>query len=442
MLSVAVGSTARAASRMAVTSSMRRAFVPLTTSIAATIGKNLQRNSCRTVLAKRTLSTASSVAVQTNRAVAVRKPVCSGAISRQVTLRSSQPLLLQKRYQHAMSSVGTAKKTAVPLSHPVMSRSASSAASFEAGAIPTIDISPFLNGGEAGKLEVAKQINDAAEQIGFFTVVGHGVPKNVISEMTSTTKEFFDQPLSVKNHEHVRMNLPDYPYGYQGVLEENLGRGYGEESAPADLKECFAIGPYNPAAGMMPNHWPSAPAAMPDVWLRYYKRLEVLASDILRIFALSLDLPEGWFEDKIDHHRSALRALNYPEWDKPIEEGQFRAGAHTDYGSITILMQDSTGGLQVQNRQQEWQDVPYIDGSFIINLGDLMSRWTNDKWVSTLHRVKHSVPRRQSVAFFHNINHDHLVECFDSCVSADNPAKYPPILAWDHLMQKHHESSY
>ena len=169
-----------------------------------------------------------------------------------------------------------------------------------------------------------------------------------------------------------------------------------------------------------------------------------LASNILRVFALALNLPENWFMNKIDCHGSALRALNYPEMETPPKPGELWASAHTDYGSITILKQDDApGGLQVMDRDGNWVTVGYTGDSFVINLGDLMQRWTNERWVSTLHRVVNPPvdpgcpTRRQSMAFFHNINPDHLVEVIETCTSAELPAKFEPITAGEHLMQKH-----
>lgn len=135
---------------------------------------------------------------------------------------------------------------------------------------------------------------------------------------------------------------------------------------------------------------------------------------------------------------------NYPDLEVPPEPGQIRASAHTDYGTVTILKpDDAPGGLQVLGKDGEWHDVPNIPGAYVINLGDLMARWTNGRWVSTLHRVVNPPLdlsrscRRQSVAFFHNINADTIVECIETCKSADNPPKYPPIKAFDFLLEKH-----
>lgn len=125
-------------------------------------------------------------------------------------------------------------------------------------------------------------------------------------------------------------------------------------------------------------------------------------------------------------------------------EGQMRASAHSDYGTLTILKpDDAPGGLQVLGKDDKWHDVPYDPNMFVVNLGDLMARWTNDRWQSTKHRVV--VPpvdpgrptRRQSMAFFHNINADEVVECIDTCWGPDEPKKYPPIVAFDFLMEKH-----
>ena len=166
---------------------------------------------------------------------------------------------------------------------------------------------------------------------------------------------------------------------------------------------------------------------------------------MLRDFALALRLEEYWFEDKVDKHMSALRLLNYPdleEKEKPLK-GQLRAGAHTDYGALTILRSGGPG-LQVKKDGEvsEWVDVPLLENAFIVNLGDLMQRWTNDRWKSTLHRVilppkdgrKHP---RQSIAFFVNINGDAEVLPIETCVNESDPARYNSILAKDHLMQKH-----
>jgi isopenicillin N synthase-like dioxygenase len=158
---------------------------------------------------------------------------------------------------------------------------------------------------------------------------------------------------------------------------------------------------------------------------------------LLHLFALALDIREDFFDDKVDRPNAVLRLINYP----PVGEaqpGQMGAGEHTDYGTLTILWSPESRGLQVRTRSGEWLDVEASPESFIINIGDLMSNWTNDRWISTLHRVTPRVNagRRQSIAFFHNPNPDALIECLPGCCDDAHPARYAPILAGEHLRMK------
>ena len=143
------------------------------------------------------------------------------------------------------------------------------------------------------------------------------------------------------------------------------------------------------ARGMIPaNRWPAQPAALKALYTEYYLRMGALAADLMRLSALALDLPETYFDDKIDRHISRLNVRLYPEQKSAPLPGQLRAAAHTDYGTVTILKPgDTVGGLQVADRQGNWHDVLAVPGSFVVNQGDLMARWTNDRWLSTLHRV-------------------------------------------------------
>jgi isopenicillin N synthase-like dioxygenase len=161
----------------------------------------------------------------------------------------------------------------------------------------------------------------------------------------------------------------------------------------------------------------------------------------MRIFALALKLPEDTFDGKIDRHISRLRVRNYPAQDTAPAPGQIRAGAHSDYGSLTILAtEDKPGGLQVCNADGHWVDVPVVPGTFIINIGDLMARWTDDAWVSTLHRVVNppadagAGSRRQSLVFFHNPNYDAVISSLAPS-DAGGPGKYPPTTSGEHLRQ-------
>lgn len=199
-------------------------------------------------------------------------------------------------------------------------------------------------------------------------------------------RDFFDSPLSNKE-EHPMSG--EYPYGYSGLQGEIAGGSY--EYGAADQKESFAVclGPEEGADARMPTpRWPSEPAHFKASVTAYYREMETLARVLLRIFALALELPEDYFNPFEDKHWSALRCLNYPHSDKPFAPGQMRIAAHTDYGTLTILRADNTpGGLQLQMKDGSWRDVFIPPECFTINLGDLMQRWTNDLWKSTVHRV-------------------------------------------------------
>ena len=262
----------------------------------------------------------------------------------------------------------------------------------------------------------------------------------------------------------------DNPYGYSPLGGEILSKGKDHEDGKEnvelpDLKESFSVGPYNPEAGVQSTLFPFSNTLdsyqgkdgdnqskiilnnFDVASIAYYKEMEKFAEKILEAFAMTLSLPPYWFKSMTNKHCSALRIINYPHISSPgdFPENQVRASAHTDYGVITILRQDpSPGSLQVIHRQTgEWIPVQYIEDAYVINLGDLMARWTNDQWVSTMHRVvkppleNEEESRRQSFAFFHNLNKTAMVETIPTCVDAQHPAKYPPINAMDHLMEKH-----
>jgi isopenicillin N synthase-like dioxygenase len=171
--------------------------------------------------------------------------------------------------------------------------------------------------------------------------------------------------------------------------------------------------------------------------------MEGLASDLMRIFAVALDLPEPFFADTLNRHISAIRLINYPEQPEAPVPGQLRSGEHSDYGSLTILkIENAPGGLQVRTRKGRWIDVPAVTDAFIINIGDLMMHWTNDRWISTLHRVVNPPrdralgSRRLSMVFFHQPNYDALIECLPTCQGPGHPPKHPPVTSGEHRLRK------
>lgn len=314
--------------------------------------------------------------------------------------------------------------------------------------IPIIDMSPYWTGSESSKQAVAHQIDTACRDIGFLVISGHNISQSLIESVEEVSRAFFDLPLPDKMR--VVRPAPDITRGYIPIEGESVARSRGEY-APGDLNESFMIGPVDtghgdyytrPAAGkhFAPNLWPKRPENLQEVYTTYFRAMSELARVLMRLFARALNQPETFFEDKIDKHISRLRVRNYPAPAVPPQPGQLRAGAHSDYGSLTILKtEDKPGGLQAFNQAGEWVDVPAIPGCFVVNLGDLMARWTNDQWVSTLHRVVNppqdlaSESRRQSLVFFHNPNYDAVIECIPSCQSPDRPPRYPVTTSGEHL---------
>ncbi|KAL3661803.1 hypothetical protein V7S43_013097 [Phytophthora oleae] len=310
--------------------------------------------------------------------------------------------------------------------------------------VPVIDISPFVSESPCSKAArdaIVSQVAVACRNVGFLVITGHGIASATIADAFGAAKDYFDQPTDVKKR--VSMT-PEYPYGYESaeILSNSIEKDGGK--ALPDLKETFqvCVGPEgrNPN---VPARWPEGPERFKDAMTSYYRNMEKLAVVMMRIFAFALELPGDYFDKKIDNHMSSLRILNYPHQDQQPGTEQIRASAHTDYGSLTILaVDDAPGGLQVKDLQGEWHSVKAPANSYVVNLGDLMQHWTNDQWRSTMHRVINPPSgcennRRQSIAFFHNINADTVVQCIPTCQSPENPAKYPPVLAGEYLMAKH-----
>jgi isopenicillin N synthase-like dioxygenase len=313
---------------------------------------------------------------------------------------------------------------------------------------PVIDLAGMAAPQEE-RAALARQVDAICRQTGFLAITGHGVPQPVIDAAWVAARAFFDLPLEEKRA--VAPPYPGYPYGYFASEAESLAGSLGED-APPDRKESFNIGPLERPPGLgpgleadfcyAPSLWPAMPAELRSALSAYYREMEALAGRLMALFAPALDLPEDFFVPYIDRPISALRTLNYPHNDIPPLAGQLRAGAHSDYGSLTILRADAApGGLEIRSPSGGWVAVPPVEGGFIINIGDLMAQWTNDRWVSTLHRVVNppaqaGSTRRQSFAFFHQPNWDAEITCLPGCLPLGELPRYPATLSGPHLMAK------
>jgi isopenicillin N synthase-like dioxygenase len=317
---------------------------------------------------------------------------------------------------------------------------------------PVIDIAPFLAGDAHDKLAVARRFGDACEYTGFLMIAGHGVPPELTDRMLAACRGFFDLPETEKRRVcPVTENGP----GYRPIATVALARTRGEE-APGDLNEGYLISPLLAYRGLpaayvgsdeggkwfRDNIWPAAPTDFEGAWIAYYRAMELLAATLMRISALALDLPEDYFVSRIDRHTSQLTARCYPPIEGDALPNQLRAGAHTDYGAITILWKDKgAGNLEVMSKAGKWQAIVPVAGCLIINIGDLLAQWTNDRWVSTLHRIATPTDTTRSVArysipFFFKPNFDAVIEPIPSCIGNGRPLKYAPIVAAEHMAMK------
>jgi isopenicillin N synthase-like dioxygenase len=312
--------------------------------------------------------------------------------------------------------------------------------------VPVLDIS-------ADPAAVGAGLDEICRTAGFFQVTGHGVPGGVAERAWTAATRFFDLPAGDKLS--VARPAPDYPYGYIPMAGEALSRSMAGVTPP-DLKEVFNVGPparpEHPFAdpdetwAYSPSLWPAALPELKVAWTAYYAAMRDLGDRLMSLFARGLGLPSGFFAGYIGQAANALRAINYPARDTAPLPGQLRAGAHTDYGTLTILRQDAVGGLEVLGPGGRWVGVEPVAGAFVINIGDLMARWTNDRWCSTLHRVVDlpdpaaAAARRQSMPFFQNANWSAEISCLPTCLAPGEKPRYKPVLAGPHLAGKFRKS--
>jgi isopenicillin N synthase-like dioxygenase len=314
--------------------------------------------------------------------------------------------------------------------------------------IPVIDLSPAHHGDLAERRRIAGQIDEACREIGFFTIAGHGVADGVVRDLRETAHTFF--AFSLEEKRRAVHPEPGTPRGYHALAGEALARANDEE-APPDLKEFFHIGPVDTTGDVyytgprgrqffLPNVWPARPPGFREAATAYYRTMDRLVVLLMRLAALALGVEERFFDDKVSRSIGTMRLNYYPRQLAPPLPGQLRAGAHTDYGSITILNgEDVPGGLQVHTRRGDWVDVHTPREHFVINIGDLLMRWTNDRWLSNLHRVVNpplaaglNVPRL-SIAFFNHPNYDVLIEC----IAPPGQARHQPVLSGDYRDTKY-----
>ncbi|RDW61140.1 Fe(2+)/2-oxoglutarate-dependent oxygenase encD [Aspergillus mulundensis] len=304
---------------------------------------------------------------------------------------------------------------------------------------PILDFSPFYGTDATAKAKLVSQVRESCEYNGFFQITGHRIPRELQVRVMSAAKRFFSLPLEEKMG--IDKNLNSFNRGYELLRSQMLEVGTGPE-----LKEGLYIGeeigtdhPYyvNKRLNSGPNQWP---ATVPDAdefratAMEYYHAVYELAKDVLAVLALTLDVDESFFDPLTTGGVATMRMLHYPSQPKDEDEKLNRGiGAHTDFGCVTLLLQDEVDGLQVLDAPSgEWLDVQPVPGAYVVNLGDLMMRMANDRYKSNIHRViNKSGLERYSIPFFFSGNPDHVCECLPNCCKVGEQPKYAPITVED-----------
>jgi isopenicillin N synthase-like dioxygenase len=309
--------------------------------------------------------------------------------------------------------------------------------------VPTIDLEGFRNGDERSRLKVARELDEAYRRMGFITLVGHGVDPRLLSQMDLVTQEFFALPEADKHAIGSRV-LEGQFCGYVGFAADSAAHTHEAQDAPPDLRARFRI--VKPTSQAVldkagPMQFPQALPQFRDVWLEYWDQMERLGATMMRLCAAALGLPEHFFQSYFNEHFSVLMASHSPPLSgRRVLPGQLRCGEHTDNGTLTFVLQgNSPGCLEVKTVGGRWIPIEPQAGAYVVNIGDLLARWTNDRWVSTVHRVAtpptelFESDSRRSIVFFHQPNLDEPIRCLDTCVTTERPAKYGPITLRSHF---------
>ena len=300
------------------------------------------------------------------------------------------------------------------------------------GFIPIIDLAPV----RAGKVgAVSGALHDAFVGSGFCYIENHGVPEEVIDAVRDRALAFFHLPLEEK----LKSKPKEAVRGFNAIGKTKM-RG---AEAP-DYKEYFQIGRELPRddpavlAGQPlrgPNQWPEAVPGFREAFSRYFDEVAVCGQTLLTAVAASLGAPNDFFVGKYDKPLQRTQAVFYPPHPEDHAGELFGVAPHTDYGCVTLLWQDEVGGLEVLHRSGEWVSAPPIPGTLVINIGDLLHRWSNDRYLSSQHRVTNRSRReRLSIATFYDPDFTALVDPAELGLPPGTPARHPPVTAGDYIM--------
>jgi isopenicillin N synthase-like dioxygenase len=303
--------------------------------------------------------------------------------------------------------------------------------------VPVINLDPWFGGDQAARAAVAAEVDAALRSVGFFLITGHGVPDELRTRVRAQARAFFALPRETKQGYAVTV-------GGRGWLPPGVeANGYAEGTqTPPDMKESFAVGADRPTGDaevdgywFQRNVYPAEVPALEPAVVAYLDRMRALADDLLVLCAAALGLEPGFFTRHTGHATHTMNINRYPPMTLAgaPETGQFRIGPHTDFGTVTILDREpGRGGLQVWTEQDGWQNAPYVPGAFTINTGDLLARWSGDRWKSNRHRVlppQAEAPDEDlvSLVYFYEADHDAVIESLQPPIG--KPNDYEPVVS-------------
>jgi isopenicillin N synthase-like dioxygenase len=306
--------------------------------------------------------------------------------------------------------------------------------------IPILDLSDFLAGKPGALPAIAKELQHAAENVGFFFIRGHGVPQDLIDATFDASARFhaLDEAdkLALKANEH---NIGYMGHGasisrasqvYEGERKTNLVAAFFlKRDLPDDHPDILSNKRFRGA-----NQWPMGLEGFRDTCNGYMSALEQLARSMLPVYARALDLPADFFAEAFSEPQFTLRLSHYPP--AQAEDNQFGLAPHTDSSFLTLLAQNKVEGLQVRRPDGTWLDAPALPGSFLVNSGDLLRRWSNHRFLSTPHRAIASAPGRDryAIPFFFDAHADYVMKCLPTCHDGDNPPRYEPTTYTDYML--------
>ncbi len=312
-----------------------------------------------------------------------------------------------------------------------------SAKHIDVGAIPIIDIEPLRN--DCNAKETAKQILDAVESVGFFYIVNHGIDGNLIESARTAARRFFAYPFEQKN----KIAMDEYHRGFLAIGQSKM-----YDDAKADLKESFIWGlkmddgdpRLNADSFLVQNRWPDFDSEFKDQVYPYLEACNACGIDLFRAFAIAMGIPENSFNHSFDAPISRASLVYYPPQPPNLGDDQFGVAPHTDFGCLTLLCQDDIGGLQVQDKNSDWVTAHPIENTLVVNVGDLLQRWTNDRFRSTPHRVVNTSGKdRYSLVTAVDPNFETLIDPKVVCKKSEQP-KYEPIACGDYILGRFDKS--